>query len=40
MTHYVASDLGKVYLANEESLNIVGLRDVRIKQPNGFVWVL
>ena len=40
MTNYVASDFDKIYLANGESLNIVGLRDVRIKQPNGFVWVL
>ena len=40
MTNYVASDFDKVYLANEESLNIVGLGDVRIKQPNGPVWEL
>ena len=40
MTNYVALDFGKVYLANGESLNIMGLGDVRIKQPNGFVWIL
>ena len=40
MTNYVVSDFGKVYLANGESLNIVGLRDVRIKQPNGSIWIL
>ena len=40
MTNYVASDFGKVYLTNGESLNIVGLGDVRIKQPNGSVWIL
>ena len=37
MTNYVASDFDKIYLANGESLNIVGLGDVRIKQQNGFV---
>ena len=37
MTNYVASDFGKVYLANGKSLNIVGLGDIRIKQPNGSV---
>ena len=36
----MASDFGKVYLANGESLNILGLGDVRIKQPNGSVWIL
>ena len=40
MTNYVANDFGKVYLATKESLNIVGLGDVRIMQPNGSVWVL
>ena len=40
MINYVANDFGKVYLANGESLNIVGLGDVRIKQPNSFVWIL
>ena len=36
----MASDFAKVYLANGESLNIVGLGDVKIKQPNGSVWIL
>ena len=40
MTNYMASDFGKVYLVNGESLNIVGLGDIRIKQPNGSVWIL
>ena len=40
MTNYVASDFDKVYLVNGESLNIVGLGDVRIKQPNDSVWIL
>ena len=31
ITNYVASDFGKVYLANGEYLNIVGLGDIRIK---------
>ena len=40
MTNYVGSDLSKIYLANGKSLNIVGLRDVRIKQSNCSVWIL
>ena len=40
MTNYVASDFGKVSLANEESLNIVGFGYVRIKQPNDSIWIL
>ena len=37
MTNYVVNDFGKVYLANEESLNTIGLGDVRIKQLNSSV---
>ena len=40
MINYVANDFENVYLANGESLNIVGLIYVRIKQPNGSVWIL
>ena len=40
MTNYVANDFSNVYLANGESLNIMGLGDVRMKQPNGSVWIL
>ena len=40
MTNYVANDFGKVYLIDEQSLDVVGLRDVSIKQPNDSVWIL
>ena len=40
ITNYVDNNFGKVYLANGEFLNIVGLKDVRIKQPNSSVWIL
>ena len=40
MTNYVTNDFEKVYLANGQSLNIVGFGDVKIKQPNGSVWIL
>ena len=40
MTNYVANDFGKVYLADGQSLDVVGIRDVCIKQLNGSVWKL
>ncbi|RVW77417.1 Retrovirus-related Pol polyprotein from transposon TNT 1-94 [Vitis vinifera] len=38
--NYVASDFGKVYLADGLALDVVGLGDVRISLPNGSVWLL
>jgi hypothetical protein len=38
--NYVASDFGKVYLADDEALDVVGMGDVRITLPNGSVWLL
>ena len=38
--NYVASDFGKVYLANGTALDVVGMRDVRILLPNRSVWLL
>ena len=40
ITNYVDNDFGKVYLANGQSLDVMGIRDVSIKQPNGSVWKL
>ena len=40
MTNYVANDLGKIYFADGQSLDVMGIRDVSIKQPNGSVWKL
>ena len=38
--NYVASDFGKVYLADGSALDVVGMGDVRILLPNGSVWLL
>ena len=38
--NYVAGDFGNVYLADSSALDVVGMRDVRILLPNGFVWLL
>ena len=38
--NYIASDFGKVYLADGSALDIVGMGDVRILLPNGSVWLL
>ena len=38
--NYVVGDFGKVYLADGISLDVMGMRDVRILLPNGFVWLL
>lgn len=40
MEHYVTGDFGKVYLADGEALDIVGMGNVRIKLPNGSVWLI
>uniref|UniRef100_A0A2N9GIS0 Retrovirus-related Pol polyprotein from transposon TNT 1-94 n=1 Tax=Fagus sylvatica TaxID=28930 RepID=A0A2N9GIS0_FAGSY len=38
--NYVAGDFGKVYLADDKALDVVGMGDVRITLPNGSVWLL
>ncbi|RVW51035.1 Retrovirus-related Pol polyprotein from transposon TNT 1-94 [Vitis vinifera] len=38
--NYVASDFGKVYLADGSALDVVSLGDVQISLPNGSVWLL
>nr|CAN62498.1 hypothetical protein VITISV_000081 [Vitis vinifera] len=38
--NYVVGDFGKVYLADGSALDVMGLGDVRISLPNGFVWLL
>ena len=38
--NYIASDFGKVFLADGLALDIVGMGDVRILLPNGSVWLL
>ena len=35
---YVAGNHGKVYLADGEPLDIIGIGDVKLKMPNGSVW--
>ena len=37
MTNYVDNDFDKVYLADGQSLDVMGISDVSIKQPNGSV---
>ena len=38
--NYVAGDFGKVYLADDEALDVVGMGDIRITLPNGSIWLL
>ena len=38
--NYVRGDCGKVYLADGEALDVVGMEDVRIILPNGSIWLL
>ena len=38
--NYVAGDFGKVYLADGSFLDVVGMGNVGILLPNGFVWLL
>ena len=40
MTNYTASNFGKVYLVDDEPLDIVRKGDVHIKIPNQSVWKL
>ena len=40
MTNYVDNDFSKVYLAVGQSLDVVTIGDVSIKQPNSSVWKL
>ncbi|KAE8692869.1 Detected protein of unknown function [Hibiscus syriacus] len=38
--NYVSCDFGKVHLANDETLKIVGKGDIRLKLPNQTTWKL
>lgn len=40
MENYVSSDYGKVYLADDETLKIMGKGDVQVKLPNETTWKL
>ncbi|KAE8706762.1 Retrovirus-related Pol polyprotein from transposon TNT 1-94 [Hibiscus syriacus] len=40
MENYVSGDFGKVYLADDETLKIVGKGDIRLKLPNQTTWTL
>ncbi|KAM5586179.1 hypothetical protein ABKV19_005205 [Rosa sericea] len=40
MQTYTSGNFGKVYTAYNESLDVVGKGDVRIKLPNGDIWIL
>ena len=40
MINYVNNDFGKVYLVGGQSLDVMDIGDVRIKQPNGSIWKL
>ena len=38
LENYVAGNHRKVYLADGEPLDSIGIKDVRLKMPNGLVW--
>ncbi|KAE8703438.1 cytochrome P450 71A9-like [Hibiscus syriacus] len=40
MENYVSGDFGKVHLADDETLKIVGKGDIRLKLPNQTTWTL
>ena len=40
LSNYVLGKFGKVYLADEKSLDIIGRGDINIRTPNGSVWTL
>ena len=40
MENYVSGDFGKVHLADDETLKIVGKGDIRLKLPNETTWKL
>ncbi|KAL5819203.1 hypothetical protein ACOSQ4_023045 [Xanthoceras sorbifolium] len=40
MENYVNGNFGKVHLADDETLKIVGKGDIRLKLPNGSTWKL
>ena len=40
MENYVSGDFGKVHLADDETLKIVGTGDIRLKLPNQTTWKL
>lgn len=37
--NYIFGNLGKLYLANDEHLKIIGKGDVRIKIANKYAWL-
>ncbi|KAL5837106.1 hypothetical protein ACOSQ3_014275 [Xanthoceras sorbifolium] len=40
MENYASGNFGKVHLADDETLKIVGKEDIRLKLPNGSTWKL
>ena len=40
LSNYVPGKFGKVYLADEKSLDIIGRGDINIRTSNGSVWTL
>ncbi|KAE8688563.1 Retrovirus-related Pol polyprotein from transposon TNT 1-94 [Hibiscus syriacus] len=40
MENYISCDFGKVHLADDETLKIVGKGDIRLKLPNQTTWTL
>ena len=38
--NYVGGDFGKVYMVVGEALDVMGMWDIQIQLPNGFVWLL
>ena len=40
MENYVSGDFGKVHLADDETLKIVGKGDIKLKLPNHTTWQL
>ncbi|KAE8674463.1 CC-NBS-LRR class disease resistance protein [Hibiscus syriacus] len=40
MENYISGDFGKVHLADDETLKIVGKGDIRLKLPNQTTWTL
>ena len=38
--NYVAGDFGNVYLADDSTLDVIDMGDVRILLPNGSIWLL
>lgn len=38
--NHVSDNFGKVYLADDEALDVVGMGEIRIKLPNGYTWLM